>query len=305
MTSEIEWLEWRARGIGASDIAGILGISPWASRYSVWASKVMDVSANDRASNAETMRWGKLLEDAIIAETERRLGITVHGQQTRVTHPEKSWALCTVDGFYQDEFNNEEGLIECKTSSEFSWAELPPYYEAQVQWQLEVCGLKRAWVACLHNGRKLSLWRVDANPDVARKMLDIAERFWADYVCTGIPPEPDGKIGTSDALTRQYGISAPGAAVDVSEHAPTLRRLAEVRADIRALRNDETALENRVKLAMRTAEIGTIDGQEVCSWKHSTRKSIDPDKVRDGYPEVAAACTVETDVRTFRLKARR
>lgn len=34
-----EWLEWRRNGIGATDVAGILGVSPWASPWSVWADK--------------------------------------------------------------------------------------------------------------------------------------------------------------------------------------------------------------------------------------------------------------------------
>ena len=36
-----DWLAWRRKGIGASDIAGILGISPWASPWSVWADWIL------------------------------------------------------------------------------------------------------------------------------------------------------------------------------------------------------------------------------------------------------------------------
>ena len=40
MTDRAEWLAWRRSGIGASDVAGILGISPWASPFTVWADKL-------------------------------------------------------------------------------------------------------------------------------------------------------------------------------------------------------------------------------------------------------------------------
>ena len=39
-----EWLQWRRGGLGGSDIAGVLGLSPWSSPWSVWADKVINRS---------------------------------------------------------------------------------------------------------------------------------------------------------------------------------------------------------------------------------------------------------------------
>ena len=38
-----EWLEARRAGIGASDIAAIMGISPWSTPFQIWASKVAEI----------------------------------------------------------------------------------------------------------------------------------------------------------------------------------------------------------------------------------------------------------------------
>ena len=38
--SDTEWHAWRAEGLGASEVAGVLGISPWATPWSVWARKM-------------------------------------------------------------------------------------------------------------------------------------------------------------------------------------------------------------------------------------------------------------------------
>src|SRR6185312_7373300 len=135
MLPDNDWHEWRSRGIGASDIAGVLGISPWQSPYSVWTSKALGVSSE--SSNAEAMRWGTLLEGAILAEASRRLSITIHGEQTRCEHKRYPWARATVDGFFADE-DGDNGVIEIKTTSEPRWHEVPQHYQAQVQWQLEV-----------------------------------------------------------------------------------------------------------------------------------------------------------------------
>ena len=154
---EREWTAWRSRGIGASEVAGILGISPWQTPYSVWQSKTNGGSSGS-GGNQEAMRWGQLLEHAILAELERRLDLHVAGEQTWCTHRSRPWAIATVDAFFGEsaEFAIADalGVVEVKTTSEPRWDDVPAHYQAQVQWQLEVTDLDHAWVACLHNGRR-------------------------------------------------------------------------------------------------------------------------------------------------------
>ena len=35
-----EWLQWRSKGVTASDIPIILGLSPYKTRWQLWAEKV-------------------------------------------------------------------------------------------------------------------------------------------------------------------------------------------------------------------------------------------------------------------------
>ncbi|MEM9611252.1 MAG: YqaJ viral recombinase family protein, partial [Actinomycetota bacterium] len=154
-----DWLEWRRAGIGASDVAGILGISPFASPYSVWASKVHSVDAEE----TEPMRWGHLLEDAIADEFAVRTGLHVSHAQEWAQHPDRSWARCTLDRKVFDDVGGTDplGELEIKTTSARAWEtfgdELPEYYLAQVMWQLFVTGLERAWVATLVGGQRLHI----------------------------------------------------------------------------------------------------------------------------------------------------
>lgn len=43
--SEHEWLQWRTKGIGGSDVAAILGISPWKTQRDLYRDKVGDTPA--------------------------------------------------------------------------------------------------------------------------------------------------------------------------------------------------------------------------------------------------------------------
>src|SRR5690348_3040920 len=57
-----EWDEIRSRGIGGSEIAAVVGLSPWVSRFALWHRK--RGTLGKQTVNAG-MDWGHRLEDAI------------------------------------------------------------------------------------------------------------------------------------------------------------------------------------------------------------------------------------------------
>ena len=60
--SREEWLERRRKTIGGSDAAGIVGLSKWASPFSVWADKTGRAAEK---ADTEAMRQGRDLEDYV------------------------------------------------------------------------------------------------------------------------------------------------------------------------------------------------------------------------------------------------
>jgi putative phage-type endonuclease len=297
------WHEWRARGVGASEVAGVLGISPWASPYSVWQAKVGGGDSGT-SGNVEAMRWGQLLEQAILTECERRLGFSVYGQQTWCTHREHEWALCTVDAFYSDGTDHDpHGVIEVKTTSDPRWYDVPDHYAVQVQWQLEVTDMQHAWLACLHNGRRLSLWSVDRDRELGADLLAVVGDFWARHVLGGEPPPVDGTTATTAAIARRFATTEPELVADLSALAPQIDRLRELRELGKAVDSERVEIENAVKEALGPAEAGDVDGQRAVTWKTATSRRVDLDRLRDEHPDIAAECSTETTTRRFLLKA--
>jgi putative phage-type endonuclease len=302
--ADTEWRAWRSRGIGASEVAGILGISPWQTPYSVWQSKV-NGGTSGTGGNAESMRWGQLLEHAILAELERRLDLHVAGEQTWCTHRAHPWAIATVDAFFGEspEFAIADalGVVEVKTTSEPRWDEVPAHYAAQVQWQLEVTDLDHAWVACLHNGRRLSLWPIERDRDVGAGLLEVVEDFWTRSVQGGEPPPVDGRPATSAALAARYADTEPDLVADLSAVAPELDTLRLLRAEIDMLTEEKDRLENVVKQAMGPAVVGELDSVRAVTWKPSTSKRVDTVRLREELPTLAAQYSTETTTRRFLL----
>jgi putative phage-type endonuclease len=295
------WEQWRSLGIGASEVAGVLGISPWATPYSVWQAKVSG-DGGGTSGNAEAMRWGQLLETAILQEVERRLGIHPIGEQTACTHRTRPFAICTVDAFYTNGVDHRDGVIEVKTTSDPRWTDVPDHYQAQVQWQLEVTDLDKAWVACLHNGRKLSLWPIDRDRDIGAGLLEIVENFWVRHVQGGEPPPVDGRPATTAAIARRYADTQPELVADLTHIAHVFTELHQVRDDIKTLDEQRDQLENLIKTELGEAEAGNVDGVRAVTWKTSTSKRIDTGLLRDERPEIAAEYTTEQTVRRFLLK---
>jgi len=296
----LSWHERRRRGIGSSDIAGVLGISAWASPYSVWLSKI-----GSDTPGSERMRWGNLLEDVVLDEAARRLDVDVTGRQVEAQHPRHEWAIATLDATYAERrVAVDKGALEIKTTGEASWDEVPAKYEAQVQWQLEVRQLPVAWVACLHGGQKLSLWRVERDEETGADLLEIAGAFWERHVVAGIPPELDGAQATTDALSRRYAVTVPELTADLGGLRDVIARVRENNRAIKAMEAENDELKNRLRAALGSAEAGVIDGEPAITWRPHGAPHFDSARFREEHPALAEEYTTVKTVRPLRVGER-
>ena len=61
--SREEWLKWRKRGIGGSDVSCLLGINKWKSEIELWLEK--SNQTNEQLVENEAMIWGTIMEPVI------------------------------------------------------------------------------------------------------------------------------------------------------------------------------------------------------------------------------------------------
>ena len=117
-----QWMKARRKGIGASDIAAIMGVSPWSTPLQVWVSKVTDDAPE--VEQSEDMLWGRRLEQSILEEfeertIEQRYFLEHHGSLWR--HDSMGWMLATPDAVIMDEDRAENpdkvyAVVEAKTT---------------------------------------------------------------------------------------------------------------------------------------------------------------------------------------------
>lgn len=192
-----DWHDVRSTGIGGSDIAAILGLSPWESAFSLWHRKAGLVGR--KPVNAE-MDWGHRHEDTI-------------AQWYRDTHPgarlsrtgtwrnrDRPWQLANPDRLMSG-----RRVLEIKTDrSADGWGEpgtdeIPIYYRCQVLWYLDTLGWDEAHVAVLIGLSDAREYILKWNADEAAVMRDAAQAFWQS-IRDGARPPLDGHDATYRAV---------------------------------------------------------------------------------------------------------
>lgn len=96
---EQEWLEYRRRGIGGSDAAAILGVSPFATARDLYYDKLKIVSYEDPEENWVQKKIGHLLEDLVAEIFHVRTGYQIYQVKKMFYHPVHTFMLADVDYF--------------------------------------------------------------------------------------------------------------------------------------------------------------------------------------------------------------
>lgn len=272
----------RTTGIGGSDAAAILGISPFkdATRLNVWMEKTHHPLWTPK-TQTPAMHWGKLLEPVLRAEYARSHRVDVAESPGRLRHP-NGIQFATPDGFVF-EGGELRGLWEGKTASDEEYGDwgagIPEHYVPQVQQYLAVTGLPWCDLSVLLPGGDFRTFRLDS--DIGYQ-IDLEERivdFWARYVVPNVVP-PEGRGMPELVFPRQHEPEsrltvAPGTALD-----GIVVELLEKRAQRVALEFEEAALASRAKMV-----IGEHAGADSPTWTVHWRQSKAGEKV--GWEAVA------------------
>ena len=94
-----EWLDWRRKGIGGSDVACIIGISPFRTARDIYYDKLNIAAVEENEGNWVAMEMGHLLEDLVAKIFERKTGLKIYQVKKMFQHPRFPFMLADVDYF--------------------------------------------------------------------------------------------------------------------------------------------------------------------------------------------------------------
>lgn len=200
--------------ITATEIAAVVGLSPWMSRFTLWHKKAGLPTAPFEMNPA--VEWGNRLEDAVAQKWEDEHTGFLAAPAGTWRHRDRAWQRATPDRLIFEAPRNvfdvpdqATSLLEVKTSPfGDEWGPsgsedgVPIWYRCQVMWQMDVLGLRRTDFAVLISGHDYREYTVEYDEAEAKILRDAAERF-LDDVRQGNRPPIDGATDTYQTIRVQ------------------------------------------------------------------------------------------------------
>jgi putative phage-type endonuclease len=245
--------------ITSTDIAAILGMSPWSSDGDVARHKMGEPEPAVDDAQARRMRLGLAMEDIVAQEDEAEHGFKLRHVRRMIISDSIPWAATSLDF----ERIGQRTIVEVKTTSGRDWGEgLPERVEAQVRWQMGVAGYPAAHIAVLRYGSQLECYDLKHDEMVFLNLVQIAEHFRTRLAAGG--PFDETRESMRRAFRRDDGTEV--AATD--EEAKAVGILLDVRRRKAEMEETEDKIVVALQQRMASASVMTGDGFRI-TWKQS------------------------------------
>ena len=303
-----EWLRIRrTAGIGASEVAVVLGISPFESPYHLACVKTGRIDPDDLSDN-ERVFWGLELEDAIISGYEKRTGRSTVPFGLTLRSLSYPWMFATPDALvtekagphdvarmetilrglrdghgdvnelWQDVVNFEWRPLQCKNigfGSAEHWSEgVPDYYQAQCRAEAIVFGSMVCTGAALVAGQQL-VWDDVRRTELSDKQIvNLTRSFWHECQAGRLPPV-DGSESTKRAITAQWPRECPGDDLQLgAEWLDLAAELADLKTKKKASEARINEIENRLKAELEDAPRGVLPDGSAFTYRTQKRAAV-------------------------------
>ena len=323
--TEDEWLAWRKKGIGGSDVAAALHMSPYKTAQELYFDKIGVEPTIPQPDRSITFSIGHLLEDVVAQIFSMKTGFGVYRDPMMYQHPLFPFMLADVDRFVTLP-DGEKAILECKTAHynmRYLWANgsVPRHYELQVRHYMSVMNIDVAFIACLFsNNEDDFVWqRIDRDLDDEENTIGLLESFWVNNVCARKEPplveKPDLVLETIAHFAAQADKSLPAMSLDACL-AGELDQILKWKEEKLELDRRSRQLDGKIKSAYApivklmgatcSASCDAGDGtQFLVSYNPNYREVISKNQLsqlRAQYPEIYRDFVDSKEYRTFEVK---
>lgn len=324
--SEADWLEYRRKGIGGSDVAALMGLSPFSTARDLYYDKTGIKPAIDSESNWVAKEVGHLLENLVARIFSRKTGLRVYQVKKMFSHPDYPFMLSDIDYFVEMP-EGDTGILECKTTNynaQDKWADgtVPVNYELQGRHYMAVMNVNTVFFACLYgNNENEFIYRhMERDLDYEADLIAQEKYFWEEYVVAGTePPYTENSDLVLESIRRHYGnadTSASAVKIDTA-YARNIEQYLSLRDEKLEMDGKVKKLEDEMKrLYAPIVDIMGINCAASCksgkteyviSYKPSYRTGISKDnieKLEVAYPSIYDGFVSITESRRFSVKKR-
>jgi putative phage-type endonuclease len=285
-----EWLELRRQGLGASDMAAVMGVSPYKTPYQLWAEKT---GATPEQKVGAAANRGVILEDAVAQYYEQERGVKLRKSNGIVRLKAQPRLMASLDRTIVGE---PKGIVEVKTSASPRWSMwfVPPEVVIQTHVQMGIVQAEWCDVVALLGGLVFKIERVHFDP-VLWDEIQRAALLFLDAVDKKTPPQ-------LEALDAQaFAIATPQGSQEFVEATADLERvyaqLREVNTELHFLEQKKGSLEIIIKEAIGE-NAGLAGNGWTVYWKQARPSEVtDWKMVAQASGALQSVITTYTDVK--------
>lgn len=270
----------RLKGLGGSDMAAILGLSPYRSAVDVFLEKTGRAAPQEGTLQ---MRFGVYAEEFVAREYCEATGRAVQRFTPMLQHADYPMVIGHIDRLvvpagqkiaaHKREIRTGR-LLECKTASAFAasnaaeWGQsgtdqVPQHYLIQIATYEALTGCAYGDLAVLFGNQELRIYTIQRDLELEREILARAAEWWRNHVIADVAPEPASEADVLKLFPRdnQREIEA------TPEVAKAVARLASIKAGIKGLEAEEQAQRDLITAHMAEAAVLRYQGATLATWK--------------------------------------
>lgn len=240
--------------IGSSDIAAIIGLSPFKTAYELWEEKTADTWEE---TDNPILRRGRRAEPFLLETLKSEFDVWVIDANQVAVHPEYPFLRAESDFWY---VIDSEKVTAKNSMGEFEWGEnnighgeiksvgfnrcewgeagsqdIPPYYAAQIMFAMACNGYAEATVWGCFGFDDIRPYRFDYDPETGEALVQAAVNFWNNHVLPKVPPATKTAEDCRKVLSRFQGFTWEASA----EALQAATELQNVRKSIKILKKEE------------------------------------------------------------------
>ena len=320
-----DWLKYRKLGIGGSDAAAIMGVSPFCTKRDLYYDKCgITPAMEEEESNWVAKEVGHRLEDLVAEIFAKKTGLRVFPIRKMFRHPLYPFMLADVDYFIEFP-DGSVGILECKTTNyncQNKWANnsTPVNYEYQGRHYMAVMNVNKVYFACLYgnNEDEFFIRHAERDLDLEEDLIAEEEYFWTDNVLARVePPYTEKADMVLESIRKHFGPADKDAEKIClnRRHLSSVQKYLELKAQKAALESEAKKLEEQMKDSYTeiVEELGNSctgilksgSTEYIVTYNPSYRTTIDKknlERLKINHPDVYDDYVSTSESRRFAIK---
>lgn len=298
--SHEEWLDLRKTGIGGSDAGAVCGLNPYVSSIGVYLNKI---GKAPEVEDNEAMRQGRDMEDYVARRFSEKTGLKVRRSHQLYRSKEHPFMIADVDRMIV----GEDAGLECKTVSAYGadkWkdGQIPVHYLLQCLHYMAVTGKKTWYIAAVILEVDFQYRKIEWEEEMISKLIEVEQRFWEQFVCSGHMPDPDGTEACSESLTKYFNKAKKGTAIPLIGFDERLNRRELILQQIESLETEKRQTEQEVRCYLQENETAFNENYRV-SWFNVETNRLDTKQMKEEHPDLYQKFLKKTVSRRLQIKA--